>query len=117
MFKKTSQFSGKAQPNTQNLNLSESFCWVSLGVLLGFLFVGFPWVYCWVSLRLSARQGKSDRGFPTSRRTVPPARERASTRKSPAIPTAIRRGLDTRSILNLTPKKAIDLTARFLALG
>ncbi|MFM6510804.1 MAG: hypothetical protein ACKPH4_06300, partial [Microcystis panniformis] len=25
--------------------------------------------------------------------------------------------LDTRSILNLTPKKAIDLTARFLALG
>jgi uncharacterized transporter YbjL len=37
MFKKTSQFSGKAKPNTQNLNLSESFCWVSLGVLLGFL--------------------------------------------------------------------------------
>jgi hypothetical protein len=37
MLKKTSQFSGKAQPNTQHLNLSESFCWVSLGVLLGFL--------------------------------------------------------------------------------
>ena len=119
MLRKTSQFSGKAKPNSQHLNPSESFCWVSLGVLLGFLasIVGFPWVYCWVSLRLSARQGKSDRGFPTSRRTVPPARERASTRKSPAIPTAIRRGLDTRSILNLTPKKAIDLTARFLALG
>ncbi|CCI13876.1 hypothetical protein MICAE_2190001 [Microcystis aeruginosa PCC 9806] len=31
MLKKTSQFSGKAQPNTQHLNLSESFFWVSLG--------------------------------------------------------------------------------------
>ena len=37
MLRKTSQFSGKAKPNTQNLNLSESFCWVSLGVLLGFV--------------------------------------------------------------------------------
>jgi hypothetical protein len=37
MLKKTSQFSGKAKPNTQHLNQSESFCWVSLGVLLGFL--------------------------------------------------------------------------------
>ena len=37
MLRKTSQFSGKAKPNTQHLNLSESFCWVSLGVLLGFL--------------------------------------------------------------------------------
>jgi hypothetical protein len=37
MLKKTSQFSGKAKPNNQHLNLSESFCWVSLGVLLGFL--------------------------------------------------------------------------------
>ncbi|TRT78842.1 MAG: hypothetical protein EWV82_17215 [Microcystis aeruginosa Ma_AC_P_19900807_S299] len=37
MLKKTSQFSGKAQPNTQHLNPSESFCWVYLGVLLGFL--------------------------------------------------------------------------------
>ena len=37
MLKKTSQFSGKAKPNTQNLNLSESFFWVSLGVLLGFV--------------------------------------------------------------------------------
>ena len=37
MFKKTSQFSGKAKPNSQHLNPSESFCWVSLGVLLGFL--------------------------------------------------------------------------------
>ncbi|TRU99010.1 MAG: hypothetical protein EWV75_05800 [Microcystis wesenbergii Mw_QC_S_20081001_S30D] len=36
-LKKTSQFQGKAKPNTQHLNLSESFCWVSLGVLLGFL--------------------------------------------------------------------------------
>jgi uncharacterized transporter YbjL len=35
MLKKTSQFSGKSE--TQHLNLSESFCWVSLGVLLGFL--------------------------------------------------------------------------------
>ncbi|TRT90609.1 MAG: hypothetical protein EWV66_08085 [Microcystis sp. M_OC_Ca_00000000_C217Col] len=43
MLRKTSQFSGKAKPNTQHLNLSESFCWVSLGVLLGFLgcIVGF----------------------------------------------------------------------------
>ena len=37
MLKKTSQFSGKAKPNTQNLNLSESFCWVSLGLWLGFV--------------------------------------------------------------------------------
>jgi uncharacterized transporter YbjL len=37
MLRKTSQFSGKAKPNTQHLNPSESFCWVSLGVLLGFL--------------------------------------------------------------------------------
>ena len=37
MLKKTSQFSGKAKPNTQHLNLSESFCWVALGLLLGFL--------------------------------------------------------------------------------
>ena len=37
MLRKTSQFSGKAKPITQHLNLSESFCWVSLGVLLGFL--------------------------------------------------------------------------------
>ncbi|AVQ72221.1 hypothetical protein B5D77_13760 [Microcystis sp. MC19] len=37
MLKKTSQFSGKAKPNSQHLNPSESFCWVSLGVLLGFL--------------------------------------------------------------------------------
>jgi hypothetical protein len=37
MLRKTSQFSGKAKPNNQHLNLSESFCWVSLGVLLGFL--------------------------------------------------------------------------------
>ena len=37
MLKKTSQFSGKAKPNTQHLNLSESFCWVSLGLWLGFL--------------------------------------------------------------------------------
>ncbi len=37
MLKKTSQFSGKAKPNTQHLNPSESFCWVSLGLLLGFL--------------------------------------------------------------------------------
>ncbi|TRT78843.1 MAG: hypothetical protein EWV82_17220 [Microcystis aeruginosa Ma_AC_P_19900807_S299] len=36
-LRKTSQFSGKAKPNTQHLNQSESFCWVSLGVLLGFL--------------------------------------------------------------------------------
>jgi hypothetical protein len=35
MLKKISQFSGKSE--TQHLNLSESFCWVSLGVLLGFL--------------------------------------------------------------------------------
>jgi len=43
MLRKTSQFSGKAKPNTQPLNPSESFCWVSLGVLLGFLgsIVGF----------------------------------------------------------------------------
>jgi hypothetical protein len=32
MLKKTSQFPGKAQPNTQHLNPSESFCWVSLGL-------------------------------------------------------------------------------------
>ena len=31
MLKKTSQFSGKAKPNTQHLNPSESFFWVSLG--------------------------------------------------------------------------------------
>ena len=37
MLRKTSQFSGKAKPNTQHLNPSESFCWVSLGVLLGFV--------------------------------------------------------------------------------
>jgi hypothetical protein len=37
MLKKTSQFLGKAKPNTQHLNPSESFCWVSLGVLLGFV--------------------------------------------------------------------------------
>ncbi|TRT43843.1 MAG: hypothetical protein EWV85_21395 [Microcystis aeruginosa Ma_QC_C_20070703_M131] len=37
MFKKTSQFSRKGKPNTQHLNPSESFCWVALGVLLGFL--------------------------------------------------------------------------------
>ncbi|TRU38146.1 MAG: hypothetical protein EWV50_12280 [Microcystis aeruginosa Ma_MB_F_20061100_S20] len=37
MLRKTSQFSGKAKPNTQHLNLSESFCWVSLGLLLGFV--------------------------------------------------------------------------------
>jgi uncharacterized membrane protein len=37
MLRKTSQFSGKAKPNTQHLNPSESFCWVSLGLLLGFL--------------------------------------------------------------------------------
>jgi len=37
MLKKTSQFPGKAKPNTQHLNPSESFCWVSLGLLLGFV--------------------------------------------------------------------------------
>jgi hypothetical protein len=47
MLKKTSQFSGKAKPNSQHLNPSESFCWVSLRLLLGFLgfIVGFPYVY------------------------------------------------------------------------
>ena len=45
MLKKTSQFSGKAKPNTQHLNLSESFCWVSLGLWLGFLTSSFvAWV-------------------------------------------------------------------------
>ncbi|AVQ72218.1 hypothetical protein B5D77_13740 [Microcystis sp. MC19] len=62
MLRKTSQFSGKAKPNTQHLNPSESFCWVSLGVLLGFLasIVGFPWVYCWVSLRQPNLRNCSD---------------------------------------------------------
>ncbi|TRT75927.1 MAG: hypothetical protein EWV83_12280 [Microcystis sp. M_OC_Ca_00000000_S217Cul] len=45
MLKKTSQFSGKAKPNRQHLNLSESFCWVALGLLLGFLTSSFvAWV-------------------------------------------------------------------------
>ncbi|MFM6632176.1 MAG: hypothetical protein ACKPJT_16950, partial [Microcystis panniformis] len=37
MLKKTSQFSGKAKPNRQHLNLTEYFCWVSLGLWLCFL--------------------------------------------------------------------------------
>jgi hypothetical protein len=96
MLRKTSQFSGKAKPNTQHLNLSESFCWVSLGVLLGFL-------GCIVGFRAST-QPTVETQHPTPHTLPPPTNFLPQT-------------LDTRSILNLTPKKAIDLTARFLALG
>jgi len=40
-LKKTSQFLGKAKPNSQHLNLSESALAIPL---LSLLFVGFAWV-------------------------------------------------------------------------